>query len=248
MLRIAICDDNISDLSNMVSIVNDYIFMQRNKIEIEYVAFQNAVDLIAAMESGQRFDLMLLDILMPLMNGMDAAKEIRQYNQDVKIIFSSSSPEFAVESYSVDAFFYALKPIWKEKLVLLLDKVIAEIKVAEGTSFLIKSKTGLTRIYTNRLEYAEVIGRIIFYHITGGVVIEAVGSMVELEDELLDHLNFIKPHRSYIINMDFIDTLSQREIVMRSRASIPVAKANYKSIKSAYINYTFRSITTHKNN
>ncbi len=248
MLRIAICDDNISDLSNMVSIVNDYIFMQRNKLEIEYVAFQNAVDLIAAMESGQRFDLMLLDILMPLLNGMEAAKEIRQYNQDVKIIFSTSSPEFAVESYSVGAFYYAIKPIWKEKLILLLDKVIAEIKVSEGTSFLIKSKTGLTRIYTNRLEYAEVIGRTIFYHIIDGSVIEAVGSMVELEDELLNHQSFIKPHRSYILNMDYIDTLGQREIVMRSRSSVPIAKANYKAVKSAYISYAFKEHSSYENN
>lgn len=240
MLRIAICDDNISDLSNMVTIVNDYMFMRRNKFEIEYVAFQNAVDLIAAMESGQRFDLMLLDILMPFMTGMEAAKEIRQYNQDVKIIFSTSSTEFAVESYSVGAFYYAIKPIWKEKLTLLLDKVISEIEIAEGTSFLIKSKTGLTRIYTNRLEYAEVIGRTIFYHITDGSVIEAVGSMVELEEELLENLSFIKPHRSYIINMDFIDTLSQREIKMRSLALVPIAKANYKLVKSAYISFAFK--------
>ncbi len=240
MIRIAICDDNISDLSNMVSIVNDYIGMQRNRLEIEYAAYQTAVDLIAAMESGQHFDILLLDILMPLVNGMDAAKEIRQYNQDVKIIFSTSSPEFAVESYSVDAFYYAIKPIWKEKLFLLLDKVIAEIKIAEGASFLIKSKAGLTRIYTNRLEYAEVIGRTIIYHIIDGSVVEAAGSMVELNDALLNHSNFIKPHRSYIINMDFIDTLSNREIIMKSRSTVPMARANYQAVKSAYISYAFR--------
>jgi DNA-binding LytR/AlgR family response regulator len=239
MLRIAICDDNISDLSNMISIVNDYIVTQGNKLEIEYVAYQNAADLIAAMENGQRYDVLLLDILMPLVNGMDAAKEIRQYNQDVKIIFSTSSPEFAVESYSVGAFYYAIKPIWKEKLFLLLDKVIAEIKVAEGASFLIKSKAGLTRIYINRLEYAEVIGRTIVYHIIDGSVVEAAGSMAELNDMLLKYPNFIRPHRSYIINMEFIDTLSNKEIIMKSHSTIPMARANYQTVKSAYISYAF---------
>lgn len=245
MIRIAICDDSISDLSNMVSIVNDYIVTQKGRFDIEYVAFQNAADLIAAMEGGQRFDVLLLDILMPLVNGMDAAKEIRQYNQDVKIIFSTSSPEFAVESYAVDAFYYAIKPIWKEKLCLLLDKVIAEIKVSEGFSFLVKSKAGLTRIYINRLEYVEVIGRTIFYHIIDGSVIEASGSMVELNDALLNHPNLIKPHRSYIINMDYIDTLSSREIIMKSRSIVPMARANYQAIKSAYINYTFSEHIVH---
>ncbi len=246
MFTIAICDDNVSDLSNIVSIINDYIFMQRNKYAIEYVAFQSAVDLISAMERGQQYDLVLLDILMPLMTGMAAAKEIRQFNQDVKIIFSTSSPEFAVESYSVGAYFYALKPIWKEKLILLLDKVFSEIEISEGSSFLVKSKTGLTRIYTNKLEFAEVIGRTIFYHLNSGQVIEAAGSMAWLEEELLMKSCFVKPHRSYIVNLDYIDTLSQREIKMVSLALVPMAKANYRSVKSAYISYAFQESITNE--
>ena len=239
-MRIAICDDSIPDLSNMVSIVNDYKIIRRNKYEIECIAFHNAMDLIATMESGQRYDLVLLDILMPFMTGMEAAKKIRQLGHEVKIIFSTSSTEFAVESYSVDAYYYAIKPIWKEKLNILLDKVLSEIDINAGSCILIKNKNGLTRIYINRLAYAEVIGRTIFYHITDGSVIEAAGSMLELEEELLSHLCFIKPHRSYVINMDHIDTLSQREIKMRSQAFVPMAKANYNMVKAAYIAFAFK--------
>jgi len=242
MLNIAICDDNISDLSNMVSIVNDYKSMQRDKHKIEYTAFRSAVDLIAAMESGQQYELVLLDILMPFMTGIDAAKEIRQFNRDVKIIFSTSSPDFAVESYSVRAYYYALKPIWKEKLFILLDKVISEMEVHVGVSLLIKSKTGLTRFYINRLEFAEVIGRTILYHLTDNSVIEAFGSMFMLEKELLSNLCFIKPHRSYIINMEHVGTLSQREIKMQSLTLVPMAKANYNSVKSAYMTYVFKEL------
>jgi len=239
MLKIAICDDSIADLSNVVSIIGDYQALQRDKNNMKYTAFNNAVDLIAAMESGQQYDLVLLDILMPFMTGMDAAKEIRQFNQDIKIIFMTSSPEFAVESYSVDAYYYALKPVWKEKLFILLDKVITESEIRSGASFLIKSKTGLTRIYIARLEFAEVIGRTILYHLTDGSAIEAIGSMNELEKELLSTPSFIKTHRSYIINMGQIDTISQREIKMQSHALVPLAKANYSTVKSAYIAFAF---------
>ena len=239
MLKIAVCDDNIADLSNVVSLIDDYQASQRDKNNIKYTAFQSAVDLIAAMESGQQYDLVLLDILMPFMTGMDAAKEIRQFNQAVKIIFMTSSPEFAVESYVVDAYYYALKPVWKEKLFILLDKVISETEIQLGASFLIKSKTGLTRIYITRLEFAEVIGRTILYHLTDGSVIEAIGTMNELEKELLANPCFIKTHRSYIINMEQIDTISQREIKMQSHALVPLAKANYSTVKSAYITFAF---------
>jgi len=247
MLKIAICDDNIEDLSNMVSIINSYKALQMDKHKIEYTAFNSALELIAAMESGQQYDLVLLDILMPFMTGMDAAKEIRQFNQDIKIIFSTSSPEFAVESYSVGAYYYALKPIWKDKLFTLLDKVISEMESHAGKSFLIKSKTGLTRVYINKLEFAEVIGRTLLYHFTDGSVIEAVGSMSELENELLPSPGFIKPHRSYIINMEHINTLTQREIKMRSLALVQMSKANYSTVKSAYIAFAFKEMITFDN-
>ncbi|SET81626.1 two component transcriptional regulator, LytTR family [Natronincola peptidivorans] len=240
MLRIAICDDTIGDLSNMVSIINDYKALQRDKYKIEYTAFNSAVDLIAAMERGEQYELVLLDILMPFITGMDAAKEIRQFNQDVKIIFLTSSTEFAVEAYSVGAYYYAIKPIWKEKLFILLDKVISEMETTLGKSFLIKSNTGLTRVFINRLEFAEVNGRTILYHLTNGSVIEATGSMTELEKLLSDNVCFIKPHRSYIINMEHIDTLSQREVKMQSLALVPISKANYPIVKLAYINFSFK--------
>lgn len=246
MLRIAICDDCIADLSNMVSIINDYKSLQSDKNSIKYTAFQSALDLIVAMESGAQYDLVILDILIPYMSGMEAAKEIRQFNRDVKIVFSTSSPEFAVESYSVDAYYYALKPIWKEKLFILLDKVISEMEIHLGTSLLIKSKTGLTRIYINRLEYVEVIGRNLLYHLTDGSVIEALGSMSVLENELLKSHFFIKPHRSFIINMERIDTLLQREIKMQSLSIVPLAKANASTVKSAYITFAFKELKTHE--
>ncbi len=76
MLKIAICDDNIEDLSNVVSIIGDYQSLQRNKNQIQFTAFHSAIDLIATMENGEPYDLVLLDILMPFMTGIDAAKEI----------------------------------------------------------------------------------------------------------------------------------------------------------------------------
>lgn len=239
-MKIAVCDDNIHDLSTMVSLLNDYKDLQKDYLIIEYTAFHSAVDLIAAMERGQQYEVVLLDILMPFMTGMDAAKEIRQFNQEVKIIFMTSSPEFAVESYSVSAYYYALKPIWKEKLYLILDRIISEFENRKGSSLLIKSKHGLSRIYIHRLEYAEVIGRNILYHIIDGSVIETVGTMSDLEKELLPNQSFIKPHRSYIINLAYVITLGQREIKMLSQSLVPMAKANNGAVKAAYIAYAFK--------
>lgn len=239
-MKIAVCDDNIHDLSNVVSLLNDYKVLQKDHHLIEFTAFNSALDLIASLERGQQYEMVLLDILMPFMNGMEAAKEIRQFNQEIKIIFMTSSPEFAVESYSVSAYYYALKPVWKEKLFIILEKVASEIDNQKGSSLLIKSKNGLSRIQIHRLEYAEVIGRSILYHIIDGSVIETVGSMSDLDKELLPDHSFIKPHRSYIINLAHVLTLGQRDIKMHSQSFVPVAKANSRAVKAAYISYAFK--------
>jgi DNA-binding LytR/AlgR family response regulator len=208
----------------------------------ECTLFSNAIDLLWAIEHGQRFDLVLLDILMPSMTGMDAAREIRRFDQDVRIVFLTSSTEFAVESYTVNAYYYVLKPIQKTQLFVLLDKVIDDTNNQTGSSFLIKSNQGLVRAYINKLEFAEIIGRTIFYHFTDGSITQAQGVLSELEGVLLPHSCFIKPHRSYIVNMSHIESLSQREIKMRTGNIVPMAKAHYRDIKSAYVSFTFSDL------
>ena len=246
MLKLAICDDHITDLSNMVSHVNDYKSLHSEKLEIVYTTFSNAVDLIASMEHGESYDIVLLDIMMPMLTGMDAAKEIRQFNHDIKIIFATSSPEFAVESYAVNAYYYTLKPLKKEKLFELFDKILSEMTFESNQNLMIKGKSGLMNLYIHRLEFAEVIGRIILYHLTDGTVIESISTMAELEKSVLIYPCFIKPHRSYIVNMGQIDTLSKRDIKMKSLNLVPIAKANFKTVKSTYMDYAFKNLQKHK--
>ena len=96
--------------------------VERNE-DITYAAFQSPFELLTEIEKGIRPDILFLDVVMPGQNGMDVAKEIRQYDTNMKIIFLTSSPEFAVESYSVGAYFYQLKPIWEESFFRLMDAV-----------------------------------------------------------------------------------------------------------------------------
>jgi len=242
MLKIAICDDHRSDLSIMVSHIEEYQTLHKNNFEIAYTTFGNATDLISSMENGTSYDIVLLDIIMPMVTGMDAAREIRLFNNDVKIIFATSSPEFAVESYAVNAYYYVLKPMKQEMIFKLLDKILSEKTFQSNQNLIVKGKFGLTTLHIHRLEFAEVIGRTILYHLTDGTVIESVFTMAELEKTLLIYPCFIKPHRSYIVNMRHIDTLSKRDIKMKSLNLIPIAKANFKVIKSTYLDYDFNNL------
>lgn len=91
-------------------------------------------------KKGTRYDILFLDVIMPAENGITAAKEIRQYDNVVKIIFLTSSAEFAVESYVVGAYFYQLKPIWEDSFFRLTDSVIAECRRADQRSLILRCR------------------------------------------------------------------------------------------------------------
>ena len=115
--------DDLSVLDELHELLGSY--RAEHNADIAPTAFQSPFELLASIEKGARFDILLLDVLMPGENGIEAAREIRQYDSNVKIIFLTSSAEFAVQSYTVGAYFYQLKPIWPESFFRLMDSVIA---------------------------------------------------------------------------------------------------------------------------
>jgi DNA-binding LytR/AlgR family response regulator len=236
MIQIAVCDDNIDELSNMVQIINLYRISKN--FSCEYAVFQNGFDLVSALEKGKRFDIYCLDVIMPVFMGIDVAKEIRAFDKTAPILFFTSSPEFALESYSVKAINYVLKPISKEKLFFTFDEILEQIKVEKDVDVLIvKSNEGIQKILISNLVFAEVIGRNVLYHLHSGKIIECRESFSSVCDNLLKYGCFIKPHRSYLVNMQYVDTIENHQLTLQNLSSVPVAQGKAKEIKQQYLNY-----------
>ena len=140
MIQIAFCDDDQTVLDQLSALLEKY--RAQRCVQIQCTAFRSPLDLLAEIEKG-----------------ITAAKEIRQYDNVVKIIFLTSSAEFAVESYVVGAYFYQLKPIWEDSFFRLTDSVIAECRRADQRSLILRCKTGISRIDLDQLLYCEVLGR-----------------------------------------------------------------------------------------
>lgn len=236
MLQIAVCDDNIDELSNIVQLINLYRVLKN--LNCEYAAFPNGFELVSALEKGKRFDLYCLDIIMPGFMGIDVAKEIRGFDKTVPILFFTSSPEFALESYSVKAINYVLKPISKEKLFFTFDEVLEQIKKEKDEdAVIIKSNEGIQKILISNLAFAEVIGRNVLYHLSSGKVIECTESFSSVYDALMKYGCFIKPHRSYLVNMQYVDTIQIHQITLQTLSVIPVAQGKAREIRQQYLNY-----------
>lgn len=236
-MRIAFCDDDLSVL-NEINVLLDKYRVERN-LDVRYAAFQSPLELLAEIEKGMRFDILFLDVIMPGENGIEAAREIRKYDTNVKIIFLTSSEEFAVQSYTVGAYFYQMKPIWEESFFRLMDVAVSECKKEQQQSLILRCKTGIVRVELERLEYCEVIGRTVLFHMKDGKVFERAGSLDELWGQLFPLENFLRPHRSYIVNMDYVQTMSYKAIIMSDGADIPLPRGKYSELKDRYLEYVF---------
>ena len=240
MIKVAFCDDDLSTLNELRMFLNTFR-VERN-VEIVYSTFQSPLDLLSEIEKGRRFDILFLDIIMPGETGIDVAKEIRVYDTNVKIIFLTSSSEFAVQSYTVGAYFYQLKPIWQESFFRLMDSVINICEKEQTNSLILRCKNGITRIELRFFEYCEVIHHSLFIHLTSGKVLESTGSLDELSRQLEQYGCFLRPHRSYIVNMEYIQHLSYQSITMSCLSEIPIPRGKYHTIKEKYLEYAFNKM------
>lgn len=234
-MKIAICDDDNRELLKIASLVEAY--RHSRKEELTYVSFQSAIELLASMESGE-YDLLLLDVLMPGVNGLQAAREIRERNSRVEIVFLTSSPEFAVESYSVRAHYYLLKPVTEDKLFPILDRLMDEFKRPEE-ALRIRTPSSVFSLPYAKIEYIEVNAKKLYFYLTDGGTRDVPGSLADYEPVLLKRPGFIKVHRSYLVNLQWVQELRQGELTTVGGRRVPISRTAYAQVRTAYTQFLF---------
>jgi len=236
MLQIVLCDDNTEDLSNMVNLLNQY--KSAKHLNLEYTVFSNGFELLSTLNKGKRFDIYCLDIMMPGFSGIELANEIRGFDKTAPILFFTTSPEFALESYTVKAVNYVLKPISKEKLFHTFDELLEQIESKKDeAAIIVRSNYGIQKILVSNIVFVEVIGRNVLYHLIWGKVIECTESFSTACNNLLKYGCFLKTHRSYLVNMQYIDTIENNKVTLQTLVSVPIAQGKTKEIKEQYLKY-----------
>lgn len=195
MLRIGVCDDSPEFLQMAADMVKEW--SEESGTPVEIYCFDNG-DGLLAKNAVNRMDIIFLDIIMPLQNGIDTAKELRQSDNAAKIIFLTSSPEFALDSYEVRAYGYLLKPVRYEKVKEMLDEC-SQTFVSEPESIILKTVSGYQKIYIHDIEYAEAQNKRVAFYLRGGRVTEALETMGSIEKKVGGNTSFFKCHRSYLV-------------------------------------------------
>lgn len=236
MIRIAVCDDSPEFLQQIACMVEKW--SEQSETPVELYRFTNGDELLTK-NAVTHMDIIFLDIIMPLQNGIDTARELRQSDNAAKIIFLTSSPEFALDSYEVKACGYLLKPVAYEKVKETLNECSHAFET-EPKHIVLKTAVGYQKVYFHDMEYAEAQNKRVVFYLRTGQTVEALAPLHSLEDGLTENDGFFKCHRSYLVFLPNVDHFSMTEIITKSGRSIPIARGYGKVFKDAYFVYTFR--------
>ena len=234
MYRLAICDDDGHFSRQLAQMLEQW---PEKPEHLNLFVFEDADSLLSAHNTNP-FDIIILDVIMPLLNGIQAARELRQQDRDVKLVFLTSSPDFAVESYTVKANNYLLKPPQPEQLYRCLQELFQQIE-QDAKTITVKSNKALRRIPVKQIEYIEAQNKQVIFVLTDGRIIQVTEPLYNFEGQLLLSDGFYKCSRSYIVNINRIETYTPKEICMRSGCRIAIARSHWKDFEAAYFEVLF---------
>ncbi len=234
-MYIAVCDDQSEELHTIADLLHSWEKAHNLTLRCQY--FRSAGELLEAA-SHERFTLYLLDVMMPGMDGMEAAREIRTFDTAADIVFLTSSPGFAYESYGVKALEYLLKPVHGKLLFPILDKLYLREQRPDD-ALTVRSGSTIIRIPFSSLAFVEVRGKHLYFNLIDGQVREVVGPLKDYEKPLLNRSEYVRVHRSYIVNMLQIEELSPAGIRTFSGQTIPVSRLNYAQVQKTYMDLLF---------
>lgn len=241
-MKITICDDSIKDLLAIEKLVLKYK-SQGPDSEFVLEKFSDPSRVSAGIAKGKFSDIYILDMLMPGRTGIDLGRQLRNSGCNNVIIFITTSDDYALDAYGVQAIRYLLKPVNEGELFEALDYALSYMNVKTEPLYLIKTTDGLVQRPYFKIEYIENSGRKLEVHLTDGEVLKSIFIRKSFEEEICevaDKNNFIQVHKSFLINMDYVQQLDQDYVLMESGAYLPVSKAKASAVKREYLLFVSR--------
>ena len=235
MLRIAICDDEAQYARQIKNFVQEYLH-GHPELSGQIDSFSLGRELLYQAEESGGFDLYLLDIIMPGLNGIQTGRQLRQLGDGGEIIYLTTSPDYAVDSYSVRAFFYLLKPLEKGRLFEVLDAAVKKLDDRRSKAVLIATKDGPRRLLLDQILYVERVGRGLRYFCSGGAV-DSMSLRVPFHaavEPLLADPRFCQCGSSFAFNLQHVTGVSGQEVLLDSGGTAAIPRASAAPFKHAW--------------
>lgn len=238
VLRIAICDDEEQQLQQMNTLLQAYL-RSRPELKGQVETFPSGGALLKRIEQSQSFDLYILDILMPELNGIETGQRLRALGDGGEIIYLTNSNDFAADSYDVRAFFYLLKPVSEPKIFHVMDRAVKALQQRRSSAILVNTPDGPRRLLVERIRYVERMGRRIRYHCTDGAVDSQTirTSFREAMASMLTDPRFYLCGASFVLNFQHVVGVSGQIATLDNGQTVGLPRTAATDFKLAWGNY-----------
>lgn len=225
MFKIAIVEDNPAATEKLQGYLERYAQDNKEKFDIAFFG-----DALAFLDSYRRiYDMVFMDIELPFINGMEAAKRLREIDQQVILIFVTNMAQFAVKGYEVDALDYLVKPVHYGDFEMKLRRAVFRLKDAQE-AVLVQRQNGMVRLRVQEISYIEVRGHTLFFHTDTGEI-SGSGTLHELEDKLKDK-GFLRCNKCYLVNQRHIAAVQGYTLVMSQGEVLQISRPRKKTFMS----------------
>lgn len=238
MVRIAVCDDNELQRELMRDLLDQ--FAEQSGREISVAVLAGGRELLEEVRKSGSFDIYILDLIMPEINGMETAETLRLMKDPGKIIFLTSTLEYAAASYEVKAFYYMLKPVDRFRLFKVLESAIGGAET-DPQSILVRGKNRETRLKPEDIMYVEMNGRVPYYYLHDGRSLEGQNvrnSFRKLVAPLLERRSFALCGTSLLVNLKYVDTADSDSILMRDGTQLFPPRSAFPDFARVLQNYS----------
>ncbi|MBD5457272.1 MAG: response regulator transcription factor [Lachnospiraceae bacterium] len=233
-MQIAICDDIQKELETIRAALDTYA---KAHLELHFAIdeYAAAIDILNAVEKGKIYDIALLDICMPGVLGTDAAEEMLAKNPDMGIIFLTTSDEYAVTAFALNATHYLLKPFSQEQFNEALDRAV---KKTENQDFLsLACVDGIYRVCAGEIVSIESQNHYLLLNLSSGEIFRMRMKLSQMFEKLWEYSGFIKVGASYVVNLAFVRKISGNTLEMFNGAKISIPRRSSEEVQKTYMEF-----------
>ncbi len=228
--RIAVCDDDPASVTYIHDLARRWAAARETAVSLE--SFPSAESFLFQFTAHNDYDILLLDIEMGNMNGIELARAVRTKNKEIPIIFITGYSDYLPDGYEVEALHYLLKPVNVEKLFSVLDRAADKLKRNERF-LVLPLHDGVVRLSFNDIRYLEVQKNYVTVHAAEAYTVKK--PLSELEQELDD--SFVRTGRSFLVNLRYIRKISRHDLTLKDGSVLPLSRGLYDSVNQAMIRH-----------
>ena len=219
-----------SDTNNIYDLLEKYCLFKDFKFVIE--KFNSKGQFFKIFEH-KKYKIIFFDMSGNYDGCIEIGKKIREIDNDIPIVFFAGNKYYAYDAFEIYAADYIFKPVKFERLERTLDRIMKNIPVMKKFISVNVNKIN-TKINIANIIYIEVIGNVSCIHMTPNNIVKVYMTLSELEDTLKNNPLFLRTHKSYIVNMDFVSDMQGNSFIMKNGDVVAIRKNNCREIKQIY--------------